>query len=74
MVTPFSQNTAAEYGAQASQARWAYAGNPSRTIVVLGRRACQDEGALAGVTVPKQLFRAILERIRRLRPPETVPG
>ena len=29
---------------------------------------------LAEVAVPKRLFRAILERIRRLRPPETVPG
>ena len=29
---------------------------------------------MAEVAVPKQLFRAILERIRRLRPPETVPG
>jgi len=26
------------------------------------------------VAVPKQLFKAILERIRRLRPPEAVPG
>jgi hypothetical protein len=29
---------------------------------------------MAEVAVPKQLFRAILERIRRLRSPETVPG
>jgi hypothetical protein len=29
---------------------------------------------MAEVAVPKRLFRAILERIRRLRPPETVPG
>ena len=29
---------------------------------------------MAEVAVPKQMFRAILERIRRLRPPETVPG
>jgi len=29
---------------------------------------------MAEVAVPKQLFRAILERIRRLRPPEAVPG
>ena len=28
---------------------------------------------LAEVAVPKRLFRAILERIRRLRLPETVP-
>jgi len=28
---------------------------------------------MAEVAVPKRLFRAILERIRRLRPPETVP-
>ena len=29
---------------------------------------------MAEVAVPKRLFRAILERIRRLRTPETVPG
>ena len=29
---------------------------------------------MAEVAVPKRLFRAILERIRWLRPPETVPG
>ena len=29
---------------------------------------------MAEVAVPKRLFAAILERIRRLRPPETVPG
>ena len=29
---------------------------------------------MAEVAVPQWLFRAILERIRRLRPPETVPG
>jgi len=29
---------------------------------------------MAEVAVPKRLFRAILERIRRLRPPEMVPG
>jgi hypothetical protein len=29
---------------------------------------------MAKVAVPKRLFRAILERIRRLRLPETVPG
>jgi len=29
---------------------------------------------MAEVAVAKQLFRAILERIRRLRLPETVPG
>jgi len=29
---------------------------------------------MAEVAVPKRLFRAILERIRRLRMPETVPG
>ena len=29
---------------------------------------------MAEVAVPRWLFRAILERIRRLRPPETVPG
>ena len=29
---------------------------------------------MAEVAVPKQLVQAILERIRRLRPPETVPG
>jgi hypothetical protein len=29
---------------------------------------------MAEVAVPKQLFRAILERIRRLRLPEMVPG
>ena len=29
---------------------------------------------MAEVAVPKRLFREILERIRRLRPPETVPG
>ena len=29
---------------------------------------------MAEVAVPKQLFRAILARTRRLRPPETVPG
>ena len=29
--------------------------------------------AMAEVAVPKRLFRAILERIRRLRLPETVP-
>ena len=29
---------------------------------------------MAAVAVPKRLFRAILERIRRLRQPETVPG
>jgi len=29
---------------------------------------------MAEVAVPKQLFRAILERIRRLRRPEAVPG
>ena len=29
---------------------------------------------MAEVAVPKQLFRAILERIRRLRLPEAVPG
>jgi len=29
---------------------------------------------MADVAVPQWLFRAILERIRRLRPPETVPG
>ena len=28
---------------------------------------------MAEVAVPKRLFRAILERIRRLRLPETVP-
>jgi len=30
-------------------------------------------GQVAEVAVPKRLFRAILERIRRLRLPETVP-
>jgi hypothetical protein len=29
---------------------------------------------MAELAVPKRLFRAILERIRRLRMPETVPG
>ena len=29
---------------------------------------------MAEVAVPKRLFRAILARIRRLRPPETMPG
>ena len=29
---------------------------------------------MAEVAVPKRLFRAILERIRRLRLPEMVPG
>ena len=29
---------------------------------------------MAELAVPKQLFRAILERIRRLRLPEMVPG
>jgi len=29
---------------------------------------------MAEVAVPKRLFAAILERIRRLRPPEPVPG
>ena len=29
---------------------------------------------MAEVAAPKRLFRAILERIRRLRMPETVPG
>ena len=29
---------------------------------------------LAEVAVPKRLFMAILERMRRLRPPETVTG
>jgi hypothetical protein len=29
---------------------------------------------MAEVAVPKWLFRAILERIRRLRQPEAVPG
>jgi hypothetical protein len=29
---------------------------------------------MAEVAVPKRLFRATLERIRRLRPPEAVPG
>jgi len=29
---------------------------------------------MAEVAIPRGLFRAILERIRRLRPPETVPG
>ena len=29
---------------------------------------------MAEVAVPKHLFQAILERIRRLWPPETVPG
>ena len=29
---------------------------------------------MAEVAVPRWLFGAILERIRRLRPPETVPG
>ena len=29
---------------------------------------------MAEVAVPKRLFRVILERIRRLRLPETVPG
>lgn len=29
---------------------------------------------MAEVAVPKRLFRAILDRIRRLRPPDSVPG
>jgi len=29
---------------------------------------------MAEVAVPRWLFRAILDRIRRMRPPETVPG
>ena len=29
---------------------------------------------MAELAIPKKLFRAILERIRRLWPPETVPG
>ena len=29
---------------------------------------------LLDVAVPRSLFRALLERIRRLRPPEAVPG
>ncbi len=29
---------------------------------------------MAEVAIPRELFRAILERIRRLKPPEAVPG
>ena len=33
-----------------------------------------DDNKIAELAVPKRLFRAILERMRRLRMPETVPG
>lgn len=43
----------------------------SRLPPVLGVRSYGDN---RDVALPKQLFRAILERIRRLRLPEMVPG
>jgi len=36
--------------------------------------AGRQGGQMAEAAIPRGLFRAILERIRRLRPPETVPG
>jgi hypothetical protein len=51
---------------------------PREKLIQIGAKVIQHARhvvfQMAEVAIPPRLFRAILERIRRLRPPETVPG
>jgi len=47
---------------------------PPRAEGRLNRYVLAPGGQAVQAAIPKHLFQAILERIRRLWPPETVPG